>query len=78
MFWKKKNENPGKAMIYIEDCRACGDCVRRCRRDAIGFAEINGEKYARLLYQERCTGCGKCVRVCDYGAIKILKVSCGI
>ena len=72
MFWKKKNENTGKAMIYIEDCKACGDCIRKCRHSAIGFIEISNEKFARLLYPERCTGCGKCVRVCDYGAIEIL------
>ncbi|MDL2322965.1 4Fe-4S dicluster domain-containing protein [Bacteroidales bacterium OttesenSCG-928-A17] len=75
MFWNKKKEDRGKAIIYIEDCVACGACVQRCRRDAIGFVEIHNEKYARLIYPEQCTGCGNCVKVCDYGAIEIVNVS---
>lgn len=75
MFWSKKKEDPGKAVIYINDCRGCGKCIQRCRREALGFTEINGERYARLQYPERCVGCGKCVYVCDYGAIDILNVS---
>ena len=72
MFWNKKRENPGKAMIYIEDCRACGECIRKCRRDALGFVEINNERFARLIRPDQCVGCGKCAKVCDYGAIDIL------
>jgi NAD-dependent dihydropyrimidine dehydrogenase PreA subunit len=72
MFWKNKN-NRGKAVIYINNCTGCGNCVSRCRHKAIGFYELADGRYAKLMYPERCTGCGKCMNVCENNAIEFIK-----
>jgi len=60
-----------RAVLKIEYCLACGDCVKRCQVHAItqnekGIAEINREK---------CIGCGLCVVKCSGDAIELIPVS---
>jgi ferredoxin len=71
MFGRKRKK--GKALIYISDCTGCGDCIRACRRKAIEFICLSGEKYARMVYPERCCGCGKCIKICENDAIRIIE-----
>lgn len=70
---RKEKGNNRKAIIYINDCSGCGDCIQVCRKNAIGFYELSDGKYAKLVNPERCTGCGKCIRVCENKAIEIIK-----
>lgn len=69
--WFNKNKEKGKAVIYIHNCIGCGNCVRKCRNDALGIYSIGNEQFAKLINPSNCTGCGKCQRVCEYDAIEI-------
>ena len=59
-----------KASINIDECVACGTCVKVCPLNLIAieqgvFTKINTDK---------CVGCGKCAKVCPASVIKIEKV----
>ena len=59
-----------KAIVNINECVACGTCVKICPLNLITieqgvFAKINTDK---------CVGCGKCAKVCPASVIKIDKV----
>lgn len=54
-----------KAVVNIQECVACGCCIKVCPRKAIDipkgiYAEIN---------QDLCVGCGKCVKECPASVI---------
>jgi len=60
-----------RAVINVDNCIACGDCVDRCQVHAItadekGIAEID---------HGRCIGCGLCVKFCQGGALELEPVS---
>ncbi|MCI8300125.1 MAG: 4Fe-4S binding protein [Lachnospiraceae bacterium] len=56
-----------KAVISIQECVACGCCMKVCPRTAISvpsgiYASIN---------RELCVGCGKCVKECPASIISL-------
>ena len=65
---------PGKLELHsssqplqnIENCVACGQCVRRCPVNAIAMKD----KKAIIDYSI-CIGCGQCVAACSYGAMNV-------
>ena len=55
--------------IDIQACSHCGDCIERCRFDAL-------EKGPRLSRID-CEGCGVCAHFCPEGAITMVPRVCG-
>lgn len=56
-----------KATVDIDECVACGCCIKICPKNAITilkgvFAEINPES---------CVGCGKCAKECPASVITL-------
>jgi len=51
-----------KALINLDACTLCGDCLPVCPQDTISNDFIIGE--------ERCIGCPECFDVCNYGAVE--------
>jgi electron transport complex protein RnfB len=60
-----------RAVLNIENCLACGDCVERCQVHAI---KQNEEGVAEMD-RNRCIGCGLCVIKCPGEAIELVPVS---
>jgi ferredoxin len=59
-----------KAIVNVNECVACGTCVKVCPLNIITieqgvFANINIDK---------CVGCGKCAKVCPASVIEVQKV----
>lgn len=59
-----------EAIVNINECVACGSCVKVCPLNLINieqgvFAKIN---------LDRCVGCGKCAKTCPASVIEIQKV----
>lgn len=72
----------GVAVVDIEACTACGQCVKSCPKDLIIMAPkakpvhvlcLNTERgaVARKHCQVACIACRACVRVCPPGAITV-------
>lgn len=56
-----------KAVVNLQDCVACGCCMKICPRNAISIpkgicAEIDSEL---------CVGCGKCAKECPASVITL-------
>lgn len=72
---KKKNDSDfygmDKAEIDQSKCVSCGECMKRCRFNAIEY----GEKYTVNSY--RCEGCGVCSAVCPANCISMNKYVSG-
>lgn len=56
-----------KAVISIQECVACGCCIKVCPRNAISvprgiYATVN---------EGLCVGCGKCVKECPASIISL-------
>ena len=60
-----------KAVLFKDECVACGCCAKVCPRAAI---EIVKGIYAQIDLN-KCVGCGKCVRECPASIISIAEVS---
>lgn len=56
-----------KAKVSVQDCVACGCCIKVCPRNAI---TVPDGIHARID-QERCVGCGKCVQECPASIIRL-------
>lgn len=59
-----------KAFVDMDDCVACGSCVKVCPMSAIEIwrgimAKVNIDK---------CVGCGKCSKECPATVIQIREV----
>ncbi len=53
-----------RALVDIEECIGCGDCVERCQFEALSvLEEVCVVDYAR------CVGCGLCALVCPTDAL---------
>lgn len=57
-----------KAVVYKEECVACGTCVKVCPKSAIAivagvFAQVN---------PEQCVGCSQCFRACPASVIEMI------
>lgn len=56
-----------KAVVSIQECVACGCCMKICPRNAI---TIPSGIHA-FINRELCVGCGKCVKECPAGSISL-------
>lgn len=59
-----------KAVVSIQECVACGCCMKVCPRNAISIPD---GIYA-VIDQTLCVGCGKCVKECP-ASIIVLEVT---
>lgn len=60
-----------RAVINLDSCIQCGNCIERCQVDAI-TEDADGMPKLDL---ERCIGCGVCVIGCHGEAIELVPVS---
>ena len=58
-----------KAVVSIQDCVACGCCIKVCPRNAISIPD---GIYANI-HQDLCVGCGKCAKECPASVITEMK-----
>lgn len=56
-----------KAVVNIQDCVACGCCIKVCPRNAISIPD---GIYANIR-QDLCVGCGKCAKECPASVIEL-------
>ena len=66
-----------EAVIRREDCIGCGECLARCRFDAVRVDEGTAEKDTFSIDPVSCEGCGVCVRFCPANAIDFPERLCG-
>jgi Pyruvate/2-oxoacid:ferredoxin oxidoreductase delta subunit len=57
-----------KPETIIENCNACGVCVKKCPLDAITLENMD-DKQIPVINYDRCFGCGVCSRNCKKDAI---------
>jgi len=62
-------ESNFRAVVDIEECLACGDCLDRCPVDAIEVDQV------AHVNQDRCIGCGLCATSCSVEAIVLVRVA---
>ena len=70
VYMEKTGRRLRRAFVTMEDCVACGCCVKVCPLGAI--AVVKG--IAAQVDGERCVGCGKCARECPGTVIEIREV----
>ncbi len=58
------------AVVDIEKCDGCGDCVEECSVECITLEGEGDDKHA-VVNAEECTDCETCVDVCEKGAISM-------
>jgi len=51
--------------LIKEACTGCGECVKKCRFNALALVKGN-----LLVFPELCHSCGVCFRVCEPGALR--------
>lgn len=56
-----------KAVVSIQECVACGCCMKVCPKNAISIPD---GIYA-VIDQNLCVGCGKCVKECPASIITL-------
>lgn len=66
-----------EAIIRPYDCIGCGECLARCRFDAIRTPPGASGKTAYAVDPVACEGCGVCVRFCSSRAIDFPERLCG-
>lgn len=54
------------AIIELEKCEGCGDCVDECPTEAISMVNEKA-----VVEEEACSDCGACVDVCPTDAISM-------
>ncbi len=62
-------------LINQDLCIRCGECVHRCKFDAIHgeTAESDPSKYIYFeIRQRKCVRCGECIKICPTGAIELI------
>ncbi len=60
-----------KAIVNVNECVACGCCVRVCPKNAI---KVSQGIYAEINYN-LCVGCGKCAKECPASVITLVEVT---
>jgi len=63
--------DPLVAIVYQDECTACGECLTACPYDAISMTE-DGERHWAVISPTGCKGCGGCVPICPENAIDLL------
>lgn len=56
-----------KAIISIQECVACGCCMKVCPRNAITVPQ----GIHAVVDKELCVGCGKCAKECPASIISL-------
>jgi uncharacterized Fe-S center protein len=64
---KLEMHSASKPAIEKKNCVSCGQCIKNCSQNAIGF---NESKKAEITY-EKCVGCGQCVAMCRFNAAQV-------
>ena len=59
------------AVVDIEKCDGCGDCVEECSVECITLEGEGDDKHA-VVNAEECTDCETCVDVCEKGALSMV------
>lgn len=59
-------EHKKRRLIVADYCRACGECVKRCKQNAIELVD------GRATPNENCILCGYCATVCPDFCIKVI------
>ena len=59
-------------VVNNKKCVGCGECVRSCPKQTIGFTEKNGKKKAKINHKE-CILCYCCQELCPFVAIDVKK-----
>jgi heterodisulfide reductase subunit A2 len=63
--------DPLVAVVYSDECTACGDCLTVCPYDAIKMGE-EGDRHFAVIDAATCKGCGACIPICPENAIDLL------
>lgn len=66
-----------EAVIRQEACSGCGECLARCRFDAIRLGEGAAGRATFVVDPLACEGCGVCVRCCPEEAVEFPERLCG-
>ncbi|UCG83987.1 MAG: 4Fe-4S binding protein, partial [Dehalococcoidia bacterium] len=70
--WEKSRY---EAVVNLDDCTGCQDCVERCQFDSIEMVKPEGsKKYKAVVDPEKCWGCGVCVVRCEPEALSLALV----
>jgi Pyruvate/2-oxoacid:ferredoxin oxidoreductase delta subunit len=70
--WEKSRY---QAVVNLDPCTGCQDCVERCQFDAIDMVKPEGsKKYKAVIDPEKCWGCGVCVVACEPEALTLTLV----
>jgi len=64
--------NLNRAVVEVEKCALCLNCIRSCPYEAIGKEFYKDEdRYAAKVDKLSCQGCGICSSICPAGAIQL-------
>jgi NAD-dependent dihydropyrimidine dehydrogenase PreA subunit len=62
--------SPFVALVNLDTCEGCGDCVDRCQMEAL---ELDDNTVA--LDVDRCIGCGLCITACPTESLAMVRKS---
>jgi Pyruvate/2-oxoacid:ferredoxin oxidoreductase delta subunit len=62
-------ESNFRAVVTVEECLACGDCLDRCPMEAIELERV------AYVDQDLCIGCGLCATTCSAEAMVLERVA---
>jgi 2-oxoglutarate ferredoxin oxidoreductase subunit delta len=67
----------GRVYFHIDQCKACGLCVKFCPKGILGLDEIVlntlGYHPISIIRAEECSGCGICALMCPDLIIEVEK-----
>jgi Pyruvate/2-oxoacid:ferredoxin oxidoreductase delta subunit len=64
-----------EALVDVESCSGCQDCVEQCPFGAIEMRKVEGHKKMKaLVSSEKCFGCGVCAVNCITDSIRLKEV----
>lgn len=63
------------AVLNIQACLGCGDCIEQCPTGAIPHNLIGLYSHLLQIDEKKCDGCGICVLICPLNAIKLVRLS---
>jgi len=60
-----------QAIVDLEKCQGCGECIDLCRFEAITLNDGRGDTSKASIDHLSCEGCGVCVKFCPENAIEL-------